>query len=418
MPHTLLRNSRRLLGNNPDTSPLIRMVGTVLLAVNLVYNHHGPVPLWLWITFGAANACWLTYAFCDSRFHRVVAAALIGSAFLSAVSTGAWPDSATVTAPVILMWVTVSLFAQQIAVRTRLVVYIVAAIAAVMVCSSLLAGLSASQVLTVVGVEIIALLAGLYRRQYRLQAQQTELLLEQTHLTQQEHARAAALDERARIAREMHDVLAHSLGALTVQLEVAEGLLSEKGDVAAALTHVRRSHRLALDGLIEARGAVAALRDDVPPLPEAVRGLVESYRRDRRMTVDFLVDGEPRALESAAVVSLLRSAREALTNAAKHAPGAPVTVALVFSPDRVRLSVRNPIANGAGPEAAAQRNHAGPAGGPDLHSPAGAQRAPGAGGGYGLTGMRERIALVGGTLSAGLGRDGRDWQVTAEVPDD
>ncbi|MBU3062484.1 hypothetical protein KO481_29660 [Nocardia sp. NEAU-G5] len=397
MTHTLRRNARLLLGSDPETSPLLRMIGTVLLAFNLMYNHRDPVPLWLWITFGAAFACWLLYALCEGNWHRLAAGALIGCALLSAVSTGRWPDPANVSAPVIQLWVAVSLLAQQIVVRTKVVLSIAAATAGVLIVSCLLAGLTASHILTAVGAGAIGLLAGLYRRQYRLRAYQTELLLEQTRLAQQEHARAAALDERARIAREMHDVLAHSLGALTVQLEVAEGLLSEKGDVAAALTHVRRSHRLALDGLIEARGAVAALREDVPPLPEAVRGLVESYRRDHRLTVECLVDGEARALPSAAVVSLLRAAREALTNAGKHAPGAPVTVALTFTPDKVRLSVRNPIVDGA--------------------SSAGAIRAANGGGGYGLTGMRERIALVGGTLSAGLGRDGRDWQVTAEVPE-
>jgi len=63
---------------------------------------------------------------------------------------------------------------------------------------------------------------GLNRRQYEVQARQTEQLLEQTRLAQNEHARAAALEERGRIARDLHDVLAHSLGALSVQLEVAE----------------------------------------------------------------------------------------------------------------------------------------------------------------------------------------------------
>jgi signal transduction histidine kinase len=395
MTNTLRRNARLLLGSDPETSPLLRVIGTVLLGLNLVYNHSGPVPLWLWIVFGAAYAWWLVYALCGDHLPLLAAGALGGCALLAAVASGKWPDPATVTAPVILMWVAMSQFGQQISVRTRTVLQIAAVVAAALVVSLALAGQTASHILTALGAGVIALLAGLYRRQYRLRTHQTELLLEQTRLTQQEHARAAALDERARIAREMHDVLAHSLGALTVQLEVAEGLLSEKGDVTAALTHVRRSHRLALDGLTEARGAVAALREDVPPLPEAVRGLVENYRRDHRMTVEFLLDGEPRTLPSAAIVSLLRATREALTNAGKHAPGAPVTVALTFAADRVRLSVRNPIADGAG-----------------------ATRAPDAVGGYGLTGMRERIALVGGTLFAGLGRDGRDWQVTAEVPND
>ena len=396
MAQRLLRAARRLLGTDPENSPLFRIVGGLLLAANLLWNHRGPVPVWLWVAFGGAYAIFLIYeVFGDSR-PRLVVPVLIGCMMLSAVATGPWPDANSVSAPVIQLWVTVGIFARQIAVSTRTIVTAVATAAVLLIIGDLLAGELTTHVLTPVAILVIVLLMGLYRRQYRLQIHQTEMLLEQTRRAQQEHARAAALDERARIAREMHDVLAHSLGALTVQLEVAEGLLSEKGDVTGALTHLRRSHRLAQDGLTEARGAVAALREDVPPLPEAVRGLVEGYRRDRRMSVDCLVDGEPRAVQSAAVVSLLRTAREALTNAAKHAPGAAVTVALSFTPERVRLSVRNPILSST--------------------EPTEPPRARDENGGYGLTGMRERVALVGGTLSAGPGRDGRDWVVTAEVP--
>jgi signal transduction histidine kinase len=396
MAQTLLRAARRLLGSDPENSPLIRIIGGLLLAANLLWNHRGPVPVWLCVVFGGAYAIFLIFeVFGDDR-PRLVVPALIGCMMLSAVASGPWPDPASVNAPVIQLWVAVGIFARQISASTRLIMSVVAAAAVLLVLSELFSGTLTTHLLTPAAVLVIVLLMGLYRRQFRLQIHQTAMLLEQTRRAQQEHARAAALDERARIAREMHDVLAHSLGALTVQLEVAEGLLSEKGDVTGALTHLRRSQRLAQDGLTEARGAVAALREDVPPLPEAVRGLVEGYRRDRRMTVTCLVDGEPRAVASAAVVSLLRTTREALTNAAKHAPGAAVTVALTFAPERVRLSVRNPIL--AGPE------------------PAEPPRAPGEGGGYGLTGMRERIALVGGTLSAGPGRDGRDWVVTAEIP--
>ncbi|MFF3570152.1 sensor histidine kinase [Nocardia jiangxiensis] len=396
MAQRLLRTARRLLGTDPENSPLFRIVGGLLLAANLLWNHRGPVPVWLWVVFGGAYAIFLIYEVFGDNRPRLVVPALIGCMMLSAVATVPWPDTNSVSAPVIQLWVTVGIFARQIAVSTRTILTAVAVAAVLLIIGDLLAGEFTTHVLTPVAILVIVLLMGLYRRQYRLQIHQTEMLLEQTRRAQQEHARAAALDERARIAREMHDVLAHSLGALTVQLEVAEGLLSEKDDVTAALTHLRRSHRLAQDGLTEARGAVAALREDVPPLPEAVRGLVEGYRRDRRMSVDCLVDGEPRAVQSAAVVSLLRTAREALTNAAKHAPGAAVTVALSFTPDRVRLSVRNPILSGT--------------------EPAEPPRARDENGGYGLTGMRERIALVGGTLSAGPGRDGRDWVVTAEVP--
>lgn len=225
---------------------------------------------------------------------------------------------------------------------------------------------------------------GLNRRQYEVQARQTEELLEQTRLAQSEHTRAAALEERGRIARDLHDVLAHSLGALSVQLEVAEALLDERGDTAGALERVRRSRRLAVQGLVEARNAVAALRaDEVPDLAQAVAALAGQHQLDHGTEVRLSVQGTPRRLESGVIVALLNAVREALTNAAKHAPGQSVEVELSYD-DAVRLSVRN--------KGATQ------------------------GEGFGLAGMRERLALVGGTLAAGP--DGDDWLVVAEVPDE
>lgn len=223
---------------------------------------------------------------------------------------------------------------------------------------------------------------GLNRRQYEVQARQTEQLLEQTRLAQREHARAAALEERGRIARDLHDVLAHSLGALTVQLEVAEALLDERRDTASALERVRRSRRLAVQGLTEAREAVAALRaDDVPELAQTITALAQQHEKDHGTQVRLTVRDLDRRIESGITVALLGAAREALTNAAKHAPGQRVLMEL-SGQDGLRLSVRNK----------------------------GATR----GEGFGLTGMRERLALVGGTLTAGP--DGDDWLVVAEVP--
>jgi signal transduction histidine kinase len=219
---------------------------------------------------------------------------------------------------------------------------------------------------------------GLNRRQYEVQARQTEQLLEQTRLAQSEHARAATLEERGRIARELHDVLAHSLGALSVQLEVAEALLEERDDTAGALERVRRSRRLAVQGLTEARNAVAALRaDEVPELPAALAELAEQHQKDHGVAVRLTVTRGPRKLDSAVTVALLGAAREALTNASKHAPGQTVEMQL----DGKRLSVRN--------------------------------KGVTSGEGFGLAGMRERLALVGGTLTAGA--DGDDWLVVAEV---
>ncbi|MFF0270289.1 sensor histidine kinase [Kribbella sp. NPDC004536] len=224
---------------------------------------------------------------------------------------------------------------------------------------------------------------GLNRRQYEVQARQTEQLLQQTQLAQNEHARAAALEERGRIARDLHDVLAHSLGALSVQLEVAEALLEERGDTAGALERVRRSRRLAVQGLTEARSAVAALRvDEVPELPAALAALAEQHIADHGIAVTLTVTGQ-RKLESEVTVALLGAAREALTNAAKHAPGQIVDMRLVYN-HGVELSVRN--------------------------------KGVTSGEGFGLAGMRERLALVGGTLTAGPDPAGSgDWLVVAEV---
>ncbi len=97
-------------------------------------------------------------------------------------------------------------------------------------------------------------LAGLNQRQF--------------YLRKEEATRTAALAERARIAREIHDVLGHSLAGLTIQLEAARALLAGQGDPGRALAHVERGHRLAAAALTETREAVAALREDLRPLPE------------------------------------------------------------------------------------------------------------------------------------------------------
>ncbi|WP_280264982.1 sensor histidine kinase [Nocardia wallacei] len=380
----LRRAWRSLSGGDPESGPLMRIVGTLLLGVNVVFNHSGPIPAWFRAALGTAYACWVVSAVCGRRRPRLALAAVVACTMIAAAVSGPAPD----TSAVILLFVGASVVAEHLVPRTTVIVGVFAATAAATALSVVLAGRTPAVLAAYSGILVIVLLLGLYRRQYRIRVRQTEELLAQTRRAQHEHARAAALDERARIAREMHDVLAHSLGALSVQLEVAEALLSEKADPEGALERVRQSRRLAVEGLAEARGAVAALRSDVPPLPEAVRELTAVFRRDHHLEAECRVEGVPRAVSPAAAVSLLRAAREALTNAGRHAAGRPVAVTLEFLSGRVRLSVRNPL-----PGTATRLDHAG----------------------YGLTGMRERIALVGGTLSAGP--DDRGWLVTAEVPE-
>ncbi|MBB5915827.1 signal transduction histidine kinase [Nocardia transvalensis] len=401
---------RSVNGEDPEAGLVMRVVGAGLLAANLLFNHRGPVPAWFWAALGTAYACWLVYDVTCRRYPRISLGAMMICAMISAAAAGPAPDSSAL----IMLGAAVSILAQHLVPRVAVILTACAILAVVLVASALLAGRTAATLAAQTGILLIVLLLGLYRRQYRMRVRDTELLLEQTRRAQHEHARAAALDERARIAREMHDVLAHSLGALSVQLEVAEALLSEKGDLPGALSRVRRSRRLAVDGLTEARGAVAALRSDIPPLPDAVGELADAYRRDHHLDVTCRIEGTPRPAAPAVTVSLLRATREALTNAGKHAPGRPVTVLLEFTPDHLRLSVRNPLStsgsDGAVDGAADDGSGTGTGGGAATYGLGGTE----GGGGYGLAGMRERIALVGGTLSAGPDEGG--WVVTAEVP--
>ena len=167
-----------------------------------------------------------------------------------------------------------------------------------------------------------ALLLGLNRRQYLARTEQAHQLLAESQRARHEQARAAALDERARIAREIHDLLAHSLGALAVQLDVTEALLADGADPALVQTRLHRARGLAVDGLTEARRAVAALRGDTPPLPQLLDGLLQQYRADGGVARRLQVSGAERSLPPDASLAALRTAQEAISNARKHAPGA------------------------------------------------------------------------------------------------
>jgi signal transduction histidine kinase len=232
---------------------------------------------------------------------------------------------------------------------------------------------------------------GRNRRSYRVQAEQAAALLEQYERVRAEQRRADVLDERTRIAREIHDVLAHSLGALGIQIQAAKAVLTDQGDIDRAVEVLSTAQRMAADGLAETRRAVHALRVDSLPLGDELAGVVETHRQRYQVPVTFETAGAARPLPPDASLALLRTVQEALVNAAKHAPGEPIEVHLDYGQAGVRLTVVNHL-NRA--QAVAQ--------------------GPSSAGGYGLTGMRERLRLLNGTLLAGP-RDA-DWAVTAELP--
>jgi signal transduction histidine kinase len=124
---------------------------------------------------------------------------------------------------------------------------------------------------------VMALVAGIGRRDTALRAEQRELALVAVTRAQEEHIRAAALAERARIARDVHDALAHSLSALAVQLQGARLMVLRDGAPPDTVAQVERAQRLATDGLAEARRAVSALRADPVTLATGLRELVDAH---------------------------------------------------------------------------------------------------------------------------------------------
>jgi signal transduction histidine kinase len=211
---------------------------------------------------------------------------------------------------------------------------------------------------------------------------EAELLVQELRESRAAHAESAALAERGRVAREMHDVLAHSLSALALQLEGARLLARDRGADAEVVAAVERAHHLAAGGLAEARQAIAALRGDELPGPERLAALAEAFGDEAGAACEVTVTGAPHELSSEARLALYRTAQEALTNVRRHSAAERVQMRLDYAPGGTTLTVED-------------------------HGP-GAPVAVGAseGGGYGLTGMRERAELLGGRLSAGPTDDG------------
>jgi len=236
---------------------------------------------------------------------------------------------------------------------------------------------------------------GLTRHAYLLRAEQAEQTLAETRRAREAETHAAALAERGRIAREIHDVLAHSLAAVSVNLQAAEGLLATLPDgnpeLGKAIECIDRAGVLTREGLAEARRAIQALRGDTAPLADQLSALAKEWAADGDVPADFSVTGSARPVSPEAGLTAFRTAQEALTNARKHAPGQPVRISLEFSPEDIAVSVLNPMrAVGDG-------------------RPRGD-----AGTGYGLKGLRERAVLAGGTLDAGP-VDG-EWRVYLRIP--
>ncbi|WP_233604611.1 sensor histidine kinase [Micromonospora sp. HM5-17] len=265
------------------------------------------------------------------------------------------------------------------------------------------------------GVTVLVLVILIIGDQVRRRRQSQRALIEEAERSELEQARRAVLEERTRIARELHDVVAHHMSMIAVQAETAPYRLTGlaeparnefaaiAGSAREALADMRR-----LLGVLRSESATpeTAPQPGLAELPE----LVESARR-AGMAVTFTAVGPPAGAEPPEAVALAayRIIQEALANAARHAPGAAVAVSLAAGATALAIEVRNgPVP--APPDRPAEPTQVGGAA-PD---PSAGRGEGGAGPGHGLTGMRERARLLGGTLTAGPTDQG--YAVTAHLP--
>ncbi|MFG1666344.1 sensor histidine kinase [Streptomyces sp. Y7] len=315
-----------------------------------------------------------------------------------------WPWST----PAVLADATVLLLL-ALRVRTRTAV---AALAASAMATFLLQGVIGGQRysgtgITAVAVFAVAVLVGTAlrgRKEARTQ------LVEQETLTASERAQRTLLEERSRIARELHDVVAHHMSVISIQAQVAPHLVENPTDeLKENLEGIRQN---ALDALTELRRVLGVLRSEHPDAPDVfdptgtdtganaaaphapqptldrLEALVDNIR-GAGLTVTLDITGRRRALPPGVELSAYRIVQEALSNVLRHAPGATARVGVAYEPRAVSLRVVN--------------------------SPPQWPAPPSPGAGHGLLGMRERASMLGGSLSAYPARDG-GYVVSAYLP--
>lgn len=264
-------------------------------------------------------------------------------------------------------------------------IYVIADMIAVAVVVGYVAH-SAVGALAGLGIPLLAQRAA-ERRELIASRDEAQALLVEVQNGREAEAQAAALQERGRIARDLHDVLAHSLAGLSVQLQATRAVAAQHAVGPAVLEPLDKAASLAKDGLTEARAVVGALRDPVGLGIAEIPALVERHPG----AVTLQTSGTPVPIGPEAGHAAYRAVQEALTNAARYAPGSSVAVTLTYDADALTIRVE------------------------DSGLPQGRSAVASQGTGLGLAGMDERIRSVGGSLTAGPTADG-GWRVEVRVP--
>ncbi|WP_037820306.1 sensor histidine kinase [Streptomyces sp. NRRL S-146] len=371
------------LGDNGHLAPGLALVAATGQGGAVVLAMWRPVPAW-WLSLGVFTLIAVT----------------VRTRMGFDLETYTWPWTA---AGIIAELLVLLLLALRVPTRAAVAALAVTAFAT-WVFESLWTGepYDTTGVLAISLFTIVVILGSALRGRREARAQ----LVEQTTLTAEERTRRTLLEERSRIARELHDVVAHHMSVISIQAQVAPHLVENPPDeLRENLTGIRQN---ALEALTELRRVLGVLRSEHPGPGEAPEGsgdgtaphapqptldrldaLVENTRAVGREVVTD-INGERRPLPPGVELSAYRIVQEALSNALRHAPGANITVRLTYEEDGLEVEIVN--------------------GRPTAPPP------PSTGAGHGLLGMRERVAMLGGTMTAHPWHwDG--FKVTAFLPD-
>lgn len=370
----------------------LNALGIAVVAFWFVRNgialHH---PAWVWVVGAVALAAWGLREF--GRTPRVLAVA--GVVMVAAGSLTVVPTDSLMIVPAIVGIVLIGANL-RVPIWTASVVALAAVV--VIAVTATIEHATVQFVLGTSGGLLLGVLIGFSRRQLRLAAQRARE-------AEREQQRAELLADRSRAARDIHDVLAHSLGGLVLQLDAVEALL-EAGRVEDATKRAAEARTLAAEGLAEARRAVHALRDDADPGPatstaapdttaprrasrpsaDPATGLTALVEAHRSFGGDVVTQGDETLadLDASHRAAVVQVVREALSNARRHAPGRPVSLSVIRDGDAVDVVVANPLA----------------------------------GGGHGLLGMRERFQELGSSATVEAERSDDEFVVAMHLPVD